>query len=111
LLQSTQQSLDSLVEKFARSLLVLIVSKNFEQTIELADFFSDPPNLGEHSLNLVQDGGVLLKRKVMLTKSCNQLREILDALAATNEYLDAAHITNEIRFVMLVFSLFQFLTT
>src|SRR5207245_3953467 len=93
--QSFQQRLDSLVEQFACAFSVFIGREDFEDAVELLQFFLDAPDFRQQSLNLEQDGGMFSKRKVMLAKGCDQFRQILNSLLAPDEYLHATRIANE----------------
>jgi hypothetical protein len=100
--QSFQQGLDSLVKQFACAFSVFVFREELEHAIELFHFFLDTPDFRQQSLNLEQDGGMFLKRKIMFPKRCNQFRQIPNSLLTADEYLHTARIANEIRLRMLL---------
>jgi hypothetical protein len=110
--QSFQKSLDSLVEQFACAFSVFVFREDLEHAIYLFDLFLDAPDFRQQGLNLEQDCGMFVKRKIVFSKGRDQFRQILNSLLAPDEYLYAARIANEIRFrMLLVRSLVQLLTT
>jgi hypothetical protein len=100
--QSFQQSLDSLVEQFASAFSVFIFREDFEHAVKLVQLFLDAPYFRQQSLDLEQDGGMFLKRKIMFSKCCDQFHQILNSLLAPDEYLHTTRIADEIRLRMLL---------
>jgi hypothetical protein len=109
--QSFQQGLDSLVEQFACAFSVLIFRENLEHAIYLFDLFLDAPDFRQQGLNLEQDCGMFVKRKIVFSKGSDQFRQVFNSLLAPDEYLHAARVAHKVGVPVLIRPLFQYLGT
>src|SRR5437016_8367514 len=111
--QLRQQSFDTRVQQLASpfALFVFVTRKQTEFPVERFNFFLYPPDLSEHSLNLVEHAGMFSKWEVATLQSADQLIEIFNARLATDENLRAAGIAHKVGLPILVDTLIELPST
>src|SRR5437016_14377340 len=112
-LQLRQQIFDTRVQQLASpfALFVFVTRKQTEFPVERFNFFLYPPDLSEHSLNLVEHAGMFSKWEVATLQSAYQLIEIFNARLATDENLRAAGIAHKVGLPILVDTLIELPST
>ena len=88
--QSFQQRVNSAVKQFASAFFVFVFEKILKTLSSFSISFLMPLISVSKPQSQTGQRHACMKRKIVLSKCCDQFREILDSLLTANKYLHAA---------------------